>query len=139
MALYARIITPIDLAHPDRMEKALDTAADLAKRYEVPLTLVGVTAPQPGAVAHTSAEYEEKLAAFARAEGDKRDVAMESRAVTTPDPVRDLHETLTREAEALGADLIVMASHVPGVRDHFLASNAGYVASHSAVSVFVVR
>eukprot|EP00752_Nemacystus_decipiens_P013198 g11687.t1 len=139
MALYARIVAPIDLGHPDRMEKALDTAADLARRYEIPLTLIGVTAPQPGAVAHTRAEYAEKLAAFARSEGAKRGVTMESRAVTTPDPVRDLNDALTREAETLGADLIVMASHVPGVREHFLSSNAGYVASHSPVSVFVVR
>jgi hypothetical protein len=32
-----------------------------------------------------------------------------------------------------------MASHVPGLPEHIFASNAGAVASHAGMSVFVVR
>ena len=32
-----------------------------------------------------------------------------------------------------------MASHVPGLPEHFFASNAGALASHAEVSVFVIR
>jgi len=42
-------------------------------------------------------------------------------------------------AKEAGCDLVVMASHVPGFREHILSSNAGYVASHAPISVFVVR
>ena len=39
----------------------------------------------------------------------------------------------------LRIDLIVMASHVPGVAEYVFASNAGYLASHADLSVLVVR
>ena len=35
--------------------------------------------------------------------------------------------------------LIIMASHVPGFRDYVFASNSGYLASHTDLSIFVVR
>ena len=51
----------------------------------------------------------------------------------------ELPGILEREVEAQGADLVVMASHVPGLLDHIFTSNAGHVATHSAASVFIVR
>jgi nucleotide-binding universal stress UspA family protein len=39
----------------------------------------------------------------------------------------------------LGADLVVMASHVPTFTDHLLASNAGALLSHTDASLFIVR
>ncbi len=49
--MYERILAPVDLAHPDRIEKALKSAADLASHYGADLVLVGVTetsrAPSP--------------------------------------------------------------------------------------------
>lgn len=41
--------------------------------------------------------------------------------------------------QAEGADLIVMASHMPGLKDHFISSNAAWIASHGAFSAFIVR
>jgi nucleotide-binding universal stress UspA family protein len=34
-SMYSRIMVPVDLAHIERLEKALATAADLAKHYEI--------------------------------------------------------------------------------------------------------
>ncbi|MGD8310649.1 MAG: hypothetical protein PVG98_14530 [Chromatiales bacterium] len=39
----------------------------------------------------------------------------------------------------IGADLVVMASHIPDVVDYIWPSNGGKVAGHSDASVFVVR
>ncbi len=37
------------------------------------------------------------------------------------------------------ADLIVMASHRPEMKDYLLGSNAGHIVLHAPCSVFVVR
>ncbi|MCC0030523.1 MAG: universal stress protein [Brucellaceae bacterium] len=55
------------------------------------------------------------------------------------DPAIDLDEALEKACKEIGADLVVMASHVPGFGDHFRSSNAGYLSAHSSISVFVVR
>jgi len=137
--MYSKIVVPVDLAHADRLEKALSVAADLAKHYQAELHYVGVTSSAPGAVAHTPEEFAGKLKAFADAQGSARGVAVQADAVTSHDPVRDLDDTLGRTVDELGADLVVMASHVPGFAEHVFASNAGYLANHANVSVLVVR
>ena len=51
----------------------------------------------------------------------------------------DLDDVLMRTANEVGADLVVMASHVPGLAEYVFASRAGYLASHAKMSVLVVR
>ncbi len=137
--MYQKIMVPVDLAHQDRLSKALDTAADLAKHYGGSLHFVGVTTGTPSEVAHTPAEYAEKLKAFAEAEGAKRGLTADSKAYTSHDPAVDLSEKLLQAIDDSGCDLVVMASHLPGLPEHVFASHAGAVASHTGVSVFVVR
>ena len=137
--MYKHIMVPVDLAHAENIDKAVATAADLAKRYEARLTLVGVTLSGPSSVAHTPEEYARRLEAFAAEQGERHGVAMEPRTVVDPDPVVELDGVLKKQIEALGVDLVVMASHVPDFRDLLFHSNAGYLATHTAVSVFIVR
>jgi nucleotide-binding universal stress UspA family protein len=137
--MYRKILVPVDLEHADRLEKALKTAADLSNHYEIPLCYVGVSASLPGAVAHTPAEFKQKLEAFGRQESEKHGVEAATLAYTSHDPSVDLDETLLKAIDDSGADLVVMASHLPGLPEHIFASNAGYLASHASVSVFVVR
>jgi len=42
-------------------------------------------------------------------------------------------------AESKGVDLIVMASHRPGMRDYLIGPNAAYVAQRARCSVLVLR
>ncbi len=137
--MYKKIMVPVDLSHREKLEKAVATAADLAKHYDVPLQMVAVTASTPSAVAHNPKEFEAKLSEYAAAEGRKHGVEIGAHAIVSPDPTIDLDDTLGREAHGIGADLIVMASHVPGFAEHLFSSNAGYLASHTDISVFVVR
>ena len=137
--MYRKIMVPVDLAHIERLDKAIATATDLARHYGVPLSFVGVTADAPTEVAHTPKEFGEKLAAFGAAQSTRHGVAVETMACSSHDPAADLDQRLIAAGQQVGADLIVMASHVPGVPEHFFASNAGAVASHAAISVFVVR
>mgnify|MGYP000504204138 CR=1 FL=1 len=137
--MYKKIMVPVDLAHADRLDKALTTAADLSRHYKIPVCYVGITATTPGPVAHTPQEFQSKLDAFARDEATKRGIDASSLTKISHDPSVDLDETLISALNETGADLVVMASHVPGVPEHIFASNAGYLASHAPVSVLVVR
>jgi nucleotide-binding universal stress UspA family protein len=137
--MYTKIMVPVDLAHIDKLDKALTTATDLAKHYRIPVCYVGVTAETPTSVAHTPKEYSEKLQAFGANQAEQHGLDVTTKAYPSHDPTIDLDRTLIDAAAENGADLIVMASHVPGVADHIFHSNAGTVASYSKVSVFVVR
>ena len=53
-----------------------------------------------------------------------------------------IYQEILEEANAMGADLIVMSSHRPhkhAVRTYFLGSNAGHVVRYARCSVLVVR
>ncbi len=138
--MYSKIMIPVDLEHTDRLEKALTTAADLSKQYGIPVCYTAVTASTPTSVAHTPDEFSKKLEAFAQSESEKLGLhSAESHTIVDPDPVADLGKKLIKAAHEQGCDLVVMASHIPGVREHIFESNAGSVALHADVSVFVVR
>ena len=137
--MYSNIMIPVDLRHTDHLDKALSVAADIAKLYGAKPHIVGVVQAAPSEVARTPAQYAEKLAAYAADRSQKFGVIFKPHAEIGHDPSIDLDDVLKRAANAIGIDLIVMASHVPGVAEHFFASNAGRLASHAPVSVFVVR
>ena len=98
-----------------------------------------MTAETPTEVAHTPREFGEKLREFGARQSEKHGLDVDTAAYPSHDPAVDLDDTLIAAAKENGADLIVMASHVPGLREHIFASHAGTVASHAAVSVFVIR
>lgn len=137
--MYKKILVPVDLAHLERLEKALKTASDLAGHYGAELCYVGVTATTPGPVAHNPEEFAEKLEAFGRERATGTGCKVTTRAYSSHDPAVDLDDKLAEAIEEVGADLVVMASHVPGLPEHIFASNAGHLASHAKISVFVIR
>lgn len=137
--MYKNIMVPVDLSHADRLDKALATAADLARLYSARLHAVGVVATAPGPVAHDPVEFTAKLKSFCSDQSDRHGVTFEAVSMTSHDPAVDLDDRLKSAAEELNADLVVMASHVPTFRDHFFSSNAGYLATHVNISVFIVR
>ena len=137
--MYKKIMVPVDLAHVERLEKAITTATDLARHYGIPICFVGVTAETPTEVAHTPNEFGEKLRVFGATQAAKHGLEVDTAAYPSHDPAVDLDRTLIAAAKENRADLIVMASHVPGLKDHIFASNAGAVASHAEVSVLVIR
>ena len=137
--MYKKVMVPVDLAHIERLEKAIGVSTDLAKHYRIPVCFVGVTAETPTEVAHNPQEYAEKLKQFGAAQAQAYGLEVETAAYPSHDPAVELDKTLIGAASDAGADLIVMASHVPGLPEHIFASHAGAVASHAGISVFVVR
>ncbi|WP_425407083.1 universal stress protein [Hwanghaeella sp.] len=137
--MFKRIMVPVDLAHADKLEKALALAGDLASHYGAALVYVGVSASAPSSLAHTPEEYAEKLSGFAAEKGKAHGVSAEARSYISHDPTIDLDATLLKAVKETGADLVVMASHIPNVTDYVWPSNGGTIAAHADVSVMVVR
>lgn len=137
--MYQKILVPVDLAHADKLEKAIQTAVDLATHYKAEICFCGVGTNTPSEVAHTPKEFEQKLSEFAKGCNTKFGVVATASAHISDDPAVDLSKALIAKADELNADLIVMATHVPGVADHVFASHGGYVASYSDISVMLVR
>jgi nucleotide-binding universal stress UspA family protein len=132
-------MVPVDLAHPDRLDKALDAAAGLARQQGSEIVYVGVTAETPGKVAHSPDEFASKLDDFASKQASERGVSAKAHAMVSHDPTVDVDDTLLAAIDETDADLVVMASHVPNVADFLWPSNGGKVASHAKVSVMLVR
>lgn len=137
--MFRQIMLPVDLARLPDLERSITMAGDLARQHHAAITVVGVTGTGPGAVAKTPDGYAEKLDAFAATLAERSGAPVAARAIPDNDVAADLGDVLVAAAADIGADLIVMASHVPGLLDHVFASNAGYVASHARCSVAVVR
>lgn len=137
--MFKRIMVPVDLAHVDRLEKALTCAADLARHYDASVVYVGVSAATPSAIAHGPAEYARKLEDFARSQAAAHGIDASGHAETSHDPATDLDPTLLKAVDRTGADLVLMASHIPGLADHLWPSNGGTIARHAPISVMVVR
>ncbi|PKR58013.1 universal stress protein [Thalassospira lohafexi] len=137
--MYQKMLVPVDLAHVDKLEKAIQTAVDLALHYKAEICFLGVGVNTPSDVAHTPKEFEQKLSEFAKDCRTKFGVTATAIAHISHDPAVDLSKALVAKADELKADLIVMATHVPGIADHVFTSHGGYVASHSDLSVMLVR
>jgi len=137
--MYSTIMIPVDLEHTEQMEKALSVGADLVRAYNAEVHLVSITQSSPTKIARTPEEFAEQLSIYADACTDKYGVPFTSHAKTSIGLTVDLDNILSHVAEAIHADLILMASHVPGLSEYIFSSHAGYLASHSKMSVFIVR
>ncbi|WP_137701890.1 universal stress protein [Marimonas lutisalis] len=137
--MFSKIMVPVDLAHLADLERALTCAADLANHYGAEITYVGVTAPAPSALGHNPKEYEARLTAFAEEQARSRGIKAHEFTAIAHDPTTDLDDTLLKAVKQTGADLVVMASHLPNLTDYVWPSNGGKIAAHAACSVLVVR
>ncbi|WP_040488891.1 universal stress protein [Fulvimarina pelagi] len=137
--MYTRILVPIDLDHREKLEKAMKTAADLAKHYQASIVYVGVGSSAPSGSAHTPEEYKKAVERFAKSQSDTYGVSATGEAVIVHDPSVELDRAILKAIERNGSDLVVMATHVPGIPDHFYAAHGAKVASRASVSVMLVR
>ena len=137
--MYSRIMVPVDLAHADKLSRALETAAVLAKADGATLIYTGVASTTPDAIAQNPKEFADKLAAFADAQRKVHGMPAEAHAVTSHDPAVDMGDKLIEAVEETRADVVVMATHIPGVADHWFQGKAAHVAEYAPVSVLVIR
>jgi nucleotide-binding universal stress UspA family protein len=137
--MFSHIMVPVDLVHKDKLQKALDVAGDMADRHGAKVHVVTVSGELPGTLGHSPAEVAQTLTTFAAELKVKYGVEVEAHPVTSTDPATDTTRRLMAAIDDVGADLVIMASHQPGIMEHIFNSHGGYIARHAKCSVFVVR
>jgi len=136
--MYKSILLPIDLSEMEKGRMIIDVAQRLAtKDTRIRLLNVVIDIPAfvaaevPGEVIKTAMRTaKESLEALIRAAGINADSEIRS---GKPGP------TILTSADECGADLIIVASHKPGLQDYFLGSTAARVVRHAQCSVLVMR
>ena len=138
--MFSRILVPVDLNNVDKLTKALDIAAQTAKENDATVVYVGIVDAVPTISTTTEGERIKAVLDSFTAEQAK------THGIKTADHVMlrgDLHlhvgKDIITAAKDGNCDLIVMASHIPGIKDHIFSSNAGYVATHAPICVYVIR
>jgi len=132
-------MVPVDLGHIENLSRALDIAANMAKAHQAEVVYVGVYGNLRSPAAANPQEYTDKLTAFSDQQAAAHGISTTSAPVFSHDPEAELTSLLLSAATDTQADVIIMASHIPGWIEHVFHSNAGYIASHAVISVFVIR
>jgi universal stress protein G len=144
-AMYKQILVPIDLADPDLAKPAVSTAVMMAGLSSGTIRLINVLPLTPVMLAeYVPPDFE----AQQRKSSEEalviicQETALDPARVSSVVRQGGIHQEILEEANAIGADLIVMSSHRvhrPGIRTYFLGSNAGHVVRYAQCSVLVVR
>ena len=136
--MFKTILVPIDMAHVAEGKAIIDIATQHGAAG-AKIILLNVAEEIPGWAAaelpaglleESRAQSEADLKAIAAASGIAMDVE-----VRTGHP----YKTILEVAEEKGVDLIIVASHRPGLQDYFLGSTAAKVVRHATCSVLVIR
>ncbi|MGO1120045.1 universal stress protein [Rhodovibrionaceae bacterium A322] len=141
--MYKDILLTVDLSEPDGQDKATNVAVEMAKTYgcrlhvctivpDYGMSIVGNFFPknhEKEALEHVNTTLHKWVADH----------------IPEGIPVQHIvgHGTIYSEilhyAGKTKCDLIVMASHRPGLEDYLLGPNAARVVRHAKMSVLVVR
>jgi nucleotide-binding universal stress UspA family protein len=135
------ILVPIDVAETEAGAAALELAKDLAKSHDGKIVLLNVVEKVPGYVAsQLPAKFREEALAYGATRLEEI-AAAHGLADTAEVVVREGHPSteILEYAETIGAGLIVIASHDPGLADYLLGSVAARVVRHAHCSVLVAR
>lgn len=135
------ILVPIDIAEEKAGAAAMGLGRDMAKMYGGKLVLLNVVEQVPGYVVAQLPEDFHR-GALADASARLKEMAREHGLADSAEVViREGHaptEILAFAAD-IEADLIVVASHAPGLVDYLLGSVAARVVRHAQCSVMVAR
>ena len=139
--MYKRIMVPVDLADETSWQNSLPVAVKFAQLFDGSILVSTVVRDvQAFWEASLPAAYE---ALISRCEAELiaivSDVIPATLSVNTKVGHGSIHREILRIAHDEQADLILMASHRPGVRDYLLGPNAAHVVRHAQCSVLVVR
>ncbi len=137
--MFKTILVPIDMAHIDAGKTNIDVAVQQAAPSGARIILlnvveevpVWVAAELPAHILEDSVQQAKKeLQAIASASSKKPEVMVRS---------GHPYNTILEVAKQESVDLIIIASHRPGLQDYFLGSTAAKVVRHAQCSVMVMR
>ena len=137
--MYKTIMVPIDLSHADKGAAMIDVAKNMNTTNDARIVLLNVVPELPTYMAE---QLPKDVMADSRPVAQKQlqEIADKSgvkcEAITK---IGHAYRTILATAEDEGADLIIIASHQPGIQDYFLGSTAARVVRHATCSVLVTR
>jgi nucleotide-binding universal stress UspA family protein len=141
--MYRNVLVPIDLSDKHSWRKALPTAVALCQTFQARLHAVAVV-PEfglPMVGQYFPDGYEDKV----RQQAARQLKALVAEQVPDEVPTRriiaegKIYQEILKAAQTIKADLIVMGSHHPELKDYLLGPNAARVVRHADCSVMVVR
>lgn len=131
-----RILVAYDGGEPAR--RALDTAIDLANRFEALISVVSVVPYHSGRTGFDP--WDDELVHAAALEEARLILSERGKTAELLEPVGDPATTIERIAEDGGFDTVVVGSRGLGALSRFLqGSVSSHVASHSHATVVVAR
>ncbi|MCP4486447.1 MAG: universal stress protein [Gammaproteobacteria bacterium] len=136
--MYKTILVPIDVAHADSSQSIIDIAVNNGDA-DTKIILLNVVEEIPRwAAVELPADIQQKSLQNSQ---DEMDAIARAATANTKVIIRVGHpyQTILAEAEKNSTDLIVIASHKPGLQDYLLGSTAAKVVRHAKCSVLVVR
>ena len=136
--MFKTVLLPVDVAHLDEGHKTLEVALSIASP-DAAIILLYVMEDIPNWTdLDLPRDFKENSMLKARK-------ALESIAKTTDRALQvevragHAYSTILKEAEEMNADLIILASHKPGLKEYFIGSNTSKVVNHANCSVVVLR
>ncbi len=141
--MYKNILVTVDLTDPTSWRKALPAALELCRASGATLHMLSVV-PDFGMTVvgqYFPKDFQKKAVEHARQELQDLSAAQVPADVTVKKVVAygTIYEEILATAKKIDADLIVIASHRPELKDYLIGPNAARVVRHSDRSVLVVR
>ena len=143
--MYAKVLLPIDLQDTTLAKSGIDTALRVVGNSGGAIRFINVLPMTPVMLAEfvppdfdlqQQKSSEEALATIAKETGSPRT------GVSSVVRQGGVYQEILEEAQAWGADLIIMSSKRSGkgaMRSYFLGSHTGHVVRYADCSVLVVR
>jgi nucleotide-binding universal stress UspA family protein len=140
--MFHRVLVPVDIADAEPARPAVATARYLADSAEAEIRLVYVIPFMvDAALEYLPKDFFEGEALDARRR--LRSMAMEAGLpegrTTFVTHCGAINQLVLKEAETLGADLIIIGSHRPSMSSYFLGSSASAILRSAMCSVLVRR
>jgi nucleotide-binding universal stress UspA family protein len=142
MAMFSKILVPVDLAEAELAKPAIATALDMARSSGGAVRLLNVMPMTPVMLAEyvpPDFELQQKSAAEEALAIIGKETGLGADRISTVVRQGGIYHEILEEQKNLGADLIVMSSHRPAMKTYFLGSNAGHVVRYAKCSVLVLR
>lgn len=138
--MYKTILVPVDVAHMTRVNTIINNISALCGSNSKIILLNVVEEIPKWAAVELPRDIVDKsvksslaeLQAIAGSTDTETEVEVEVR-------IGHAYKTILEVAKEKSVDLIVVASHQPGLQDYFLGSTAAKVVRHAKCSVMVVR
>lgn len=139
--MYSNILVPVDLEEPSSWSKTVPVALSLAKCFQARCTLATVVEDKDAVrdAQWSSIGYRELLSTASARLALLVDDLCDGASVETVVGTGGVSGGILDLARQIDADLIVLASHRPAMKDWLIGAHASRVVRHSQCSVLVVR